>query len=401
MEKSKIIYSTALIMVLLILAVIPVQAAQYPKIIISGYSINGGEAGVGHNFILSLNLTNIESMCAMTTTTNVQANPPFINRGASTITAGTICGGETKTVNIPLAIDPTATGGTYQLSITNNYETSVYTHYSSSDRLNIFVNGSPDINARIVNSVPVDVYSGDSAVLSVNIENTGTFAAQNLNATLSSDSPLIVKWANSQVATGTLSPKQSKIAEFSIEVPKDESAQTYPLVLSVNYLDENLAMQTKKIPFEFTVKKKATFTTSDAGSDSLAAGEDERIVRVTIKNNGNDIAKNLKIRLIPQFPFSTDGSIRYINRLKPGESAPIDFVTYVDKDATLGTYGLDALVNFEDASKNKLSDTTTVSLLVVRKSFFRAVFLDFWFLWVLAIVIATIIISKKKAKKKK
>jgi hypothetical protein len=110
----------------------------------------------------------------------------------------------------------------------------------------------------------------------------------------------------------------------------------------------------------------------------------------------------MTVSIIPQYPFSTDGSVRYVDLLAPGQSVPVTFSVNVDKDGTPGTYGLNLLVNFQDAQGKSLQDDTTrVALTVLPKGFFRAVFLDYWFLWLAGVVIVFLVIRSRVAAKKK
>ena len=90
--------------------------------------------------------------------------------------------------------------------------------------------------------------------------------------------------------------------------------------------------------------------------------------------------------------------MRYIDALEPGKTVPVQFTVDIDKDAKPGAYELDALMNFEDAQGKSLQDTAKVSLSVASKGFFRSTFVDYWFLWLIAIVIAFIVIRRRRKK---
>jgi len=173
----------------------------------------------------------------------------------------------------------------------------------------------------------------------------------------------------------------------------------------INGSDDGYSIDHFSIPMhyiKYVAKNKAFFTTSDAGSDKLSPSDNSKVVKLNLKNTGTDVAKNIKIRIEPQFPFSTDGSVRYVDNLTPGESAPVNLIVDIDKDATIGQYSLNMIINYEDAQGKQLQDTTNLSLTVVRKGFFTEVFLDYWFLWLVAIVVAIIILRRKgKVAKKK
>jgi hypothetical protein len=397
MKMSKIL--TVLVFIL-VLMVFSNGAAAYPRIAVASFSSQNGNPEVGKDFVLSIDLSNMDKDCALDVATNIQVRSPFILQGISSVRTNSICQNQSTRINIPLKIDPSAVGGTYQITVTNTYESTVYAEYSSSDVINVFVQGSPDINAYITNSNPVDVYPGDTALLTVTLENDGTFQAQQVTANLTANSPLIVKWSNNFATIGVIDARQSKNVAFSIEVPKNAKIQDYPLHLEMMYFNEQRVQIVKDFSFIFHIKKKALFETTDDGSDGLFPNENGRVVRVMLKNTGSDVAKQIKVRMQPQFPFSTDGSVRYIETLNPGQSVPVNFVVNVDKDGTVGTYGLDMLLAYEDEQGKELQDTAIVSLNLQSKNIFRSVFLDYWFLWVLAIVIAIIIIRRRKPKKK-
>lgn len=398
----KINYAMIVFVLLIAMIIIPTMVEAYPRIVVSGFDIKNGDAAVGKDFTLSLNISNIDKECAVYIATGVEASTPFIMKGVSTSRINELCQGEQAIVDIPMKIDPTATGGTYPLTVSNSYETATYTEYSSTDTINIFVNGKPDINAYVTSSEPVDVYPGDTATLTFTIENDGTFQAQDVTANLTVDEPLIAKWSNKFATLGVLDARQGENVQFIVEVPKDAKIQDYPMHLAVEYYDENHELQTKEFTNMFYVKNKALFETSDAGSDKLYPNKDSSIVRLTLKNTGTDIAEKIKVKIQPQFPFSTDGSVRYIERLAPGESAPIEFMVSVDKDGTVGTYGLDMILSFEDAQGNTLQDKVSVPFILRNKNIFRAVFIDYWFLWVIIIIVALIVIRRRvKGVKKK
>jgi hypothetical protein len=377
------------------------SAAVRPNVVVSGFRVEEGSANVGKEFTLLLNLVNTEpGACALNDVTTIQVGAPFIMNGVGTVPAGNICADSVKTVSFPMKIDPTATGGTYQITVMNSFETSLLAQYSSTNTINLFVNGTPDMDAHIVNSNPMDVYPGDTATLTLSISNNGAFQAQAVTASMSSDNPLVVKWGNSFSSLGAIEARQTRTADFSVEVPKDAKSDHYPLALTVQYLDQDLTRQTKEFHFTFNVKEKAMFDTSDSGSDTLYTNGNSRMARLMLKNTGTDTAFKIKAKLQPQYPFSTDGSVRYVDKLQPGQSAPVDFVVDIDKDGKVGMYGLNLILDFEDKQGNQLHDTATVSLAIQRKGIIQGVFIDFWYLWIVAIVTSILVVRRKMAKKK-
>ena len=77
------------------------------------------------------------------------------------------------------------------------------------------------------------------------------------------------------------------------------------------------------------------------------------------------------------------------------------FQVDIDKDGTVGTYNLDMLLDYQDAQGTDLHDTANISLTVKHKNFFQTVFLDYWFIWLVIIIVAVTMYRKKNAAKKK
>ena len=400
--KMPIMICTMLVLLgIAIMSATSVDALARPRLVISGFEVVNGSATVGNNFVLQIDVTNIDVVCAMSTTVGISANSPFVATTSSNAAPVDICGGQTKTVSIPMHIDSTATGGSYQIPVSLSFEDTLNTPYSSSDSITLFVSGSPQIQAHISNSNPIDVYPGDTATITVALQNAGTFEAQSLNASLSADSanllnnPLEIKWANSFAYVGTLAARQTTNTQFSVELPKDAQPQNYPMVLTVQYLDENRALQTQKIQLTFTAKQKALFSATAIEGQTMYANDNQKTFHVMIKNTGTDTAYKLQIKAQPQYPFTTDGSVRYVDSLAPGASAPVDLVFSADKDGTIGAYGLDLLVNFEDAQGKSLHDTANLQISISQKGILRAVFADYWYLWVVAIIICFFVYRKR------
>jgi len=384
--------------VLLLFGALPVAADSKPTVIISGFSIKEGTANVGSDFTLLATLSNIEpSRCANALVTSVSAGFPFIMNGLNTFYSGNLCYPGSTTISIPLRVDPTANSGFYQLVLNSNYESATGVQFSASNTINLHVNGTPEISAQIISSNPVDIYPGDTGDVVVSFENDGTFQAQAVTAGLVAPAPLEVKWSKSFSSIGLLAPKASKTGDFIVAVPKNAEARAYPLNLVVSYLDENLILQNRTFRLTFNVKPKAQFEAQSSGF--IYPNQKGRTVQFTLENTGTDTALKARVRLLPTFPFSTDGSVQYISQLAPGGSVAIKTSVDADKDAKPGTYVIDVLVDFEDSQGTKFQDTTQLSLTVRPTSLFRTVFLNFWVLW-LIVIVAALLITRRRMKKK-
>jgi hypothetical protein len=390
-------YKFLLLFVALMMLASQVQADSKPIVIVSSFTTEG-KAMPGNDFTLSVKLSSIQpGWCANTLVTSVSAGFPFIMNGVSNFYTGDLCTPDSATIEIPLRIDPSANGGFYQITLISSYQTSTGAQYSSSSTLNVFVDGSPDIKASIVGSQPDKLFPGDSGVITVNLENKGAFQAASLTAALSASSPIIVKPLESFSSIGLLTPKSSRTAEYSIEIPKDAASKAYPLSLALSYLDENLKQQNKTFTLNLEVSKKARFEAS--GTNIFYSNQKGKSATIILKNMGTDAAENAHIRIMPMFPFSTDGSARFASNIATGQSVPVQFTLDVDKDAQPGDYALDVLIDYEDGTGNKFQDTTQIALSVRKSNILRTIFFGYWFLWLIILVAAFLIMRKRMHKK--
>ena len=258
----------------------------------------------------------------------------------------------------------------------------------------------PNLNANIVNSNPVKIYPGDIVTLSVSIANSGEEAATAVSATLSSDNTIIVLPSHSFSYMPIIPSKQNALATFSIEVPKGITAQDYSLELKITYKDEDDDSRTKELSIPITIESKARFETYTKSVNKLYLNTLNNEISVNLKNIGSARANQIKVQLQPQFPFTTDGSIKYVSSLAAGEDQDVKFVVNVDKSATVGTYALDVIVYYKDDQGNILQDTSTTALIVSKEDTMQKIFVDKWYFWVFGELILAIILLRVAKKKK-
>jgi len=206
-----------------------------------------------------------------------------------------------------------------------------------------------------------------------------------------------VKWAGEEQVLGQIQPRASASATFVLEVPKSIKPGNYRLSATLKYASEEGDAQTASFSFELPVKEKADFSASLEEGVVLASGEDKE-VELLLTNVGYGEARNLKVRIKPLFPFSTDGTVRYVESLRAGETVKLAYLVHVDKDGTVGQQLASLLVDFEDADGKKFSDSADFSLSVEQKSLEEKL-LEYWYVGAVAVVIAVIVGVRRMRKK--
>ena len=398
MEKifSKRILS-ALVFVALLCGI--VSASLNPKVQLQNYSLSEAPAQPGSEVNLTLMLKSIEwDNCAERTSVQIITSYPLSVEGPDTQYLGTLCflyPPENGTVTFTLPVDSLGQPGTYPVTVITNYEKR-FSKFTESNTINVRVGGSPSFTASVASSQPADIYPGDSAQVTVVFQNGGTGRAEAVRAAFSASDGIEVKWAGSSQELGQVASHGSASSTFTIEVPKDTAPGNYSLYANLSYVSsEGNGVSAQSFAFEIPISKKAEFEASADKSAQLIAGRDAGL-SISLRNMGSTEARKLKVMIRPVFPFSTDGTVRYIDSLAPGKAENLTYLIHIDKDGTPGEQIAGLLIEFEDKEGKKFSDSIDFSMMVKTRSFEESIG-DYWYVGAIAGVIVIIVILKKLA----
>jgi len=375
-------------------------ASVNPKVQLLNYTLSEMPAQPGQTVALTLHFKSMESdNCAERFSATLSVSYPLSIVGSDTQYVDLLCARDPDSkgdMTFRLLVDNLATSGSYPVSVSSAYEKR-FTKLTESNTVNVRVGGSPSFNASVTSSSPVDIYPGDSAKVTVAVQNTGSSMVRSARATASSNG-VEVKWAGRAQDLGSIAPRASANAVFSVEAPKDLKAGSYPLEVVLDYVSENRSVGSTTFLFSVPVQPKVEFTAAST-SPQLVSGE-KREVKISLANSGSEEAKKLKVRIKPLFPFSTDGTVRYVESLPSGASANLTYLVTVDKDATAGEQLLSFLVDYEDAQGKKFSETVEFSL-DVRSPTLLDQAAGIWYVWALLAAGAVYFVVNKGGKGKK
>ncbi|MDD1749860.1 MAG: hypothetical protein LUO89_08290 [Methanothrix sp.] len=205
--------------------------------------------------------------------------------------------------------------------------------------------------------------------------------------------------------------------EFPIEVYKNTEPGQYRLDAIVNYTyQRDVAVEgdedrpenpdvfywydslSQTIPITLTVERrsKAQFEILDVSPLVLAAGSQDNVVRIRIKNVGRDTAKDLVARLRPESGIYVSVDESPIPALQPQQEAELLFKLDVSKDAVPGKrYLLKVLFEFSDSYRDDLTDTKNAYLKIEQQSTGRPLAAVLIFIVLAAVLI---IIVKKRSR---
>ena len=178
--------------------------------------------------------------------------------------------------------------------------------------------------------------------------------------------------------------------EFPVEVYKNTKPGLYKLYAMVNYTyQRDVAVKgdedhpespdvfywydtlSQVVPITIKVERKsgAEFAVLDISPAGLQAGSNDNVVKITIKNVGNDTATDLVARLRPESGLYVSVDESPIPLLAPGSRAELVYKLDVSKDAIPGKrYLLKILFEFSDSFRDDLTDSENAYLSIEPQS---------------------------------
>ena len=166
--------------------------------------------------------------------------------------------------------------------------------------------------------------------------------------------------------------------EFPLEAYKNARPGRYRLYALVNYTyQRDVAVKededrpenpdvfywydslSQTIPLTLTVERRsgAQFEILDVSPPALPAGSEDNVIRIVVKNVGDDTARDLVARLRPESGIYVSVDESPIPALQPQQEAELIFKLDVSKDAVPGKrYQLRILFEFSDSYRDDLTD---------------------------------------------
>jgi hypothetical protein len=283
------------------------------------------------------------------------------------------------------------------------------------------VYGSPDLNANIIGSNEFD--RDQTATLNINVMNKGKllgfkndktpydsdeiYAAQtemklessvvdatNVVASLStdSDSPIEVKSVSQEIGSIKSGENSLAPAKFDIKVDKKAKAGEYNLYLNLSYdyqknvqiMNPDAVAQTYDVnrwygmmnqsqTIKIKVNDQADFEIVNT-TGSLSPGG-ENIIDITIKNTGEEEARNVKAIINTADPLSTTDSAAFLSTMSPGSTAVAKIKIKADSEAVSKEYGIDTVLKYETPEGDiKYTDILQAPVEVKEAGFFKKLF---------------------------
>lgn len=214
----------------------------------------------------------------------------------------------------------------------------------------------------------VDLRVGEDQTITGQITNTGDQTVRNVVVLYDSDLQNVFP-REEQYAVGTLGPGESK--QFSFRIGISEEAEAGPRVLefSTRYRNpdgdariddsQDLFVQVNDRRDAFAVR--AADATFEAGESGLVA--------VELRNTRDEPVENVRAKVFPDTPLSSDDDEAYVARLEPNESTTVQFELGVAGGAIPKAYPMSLDIRYEDErGRTQLSGTYRVPVEVEESS---------------------------------
>ena len=302
------------------------------------------------------------------------------------------------------------TPGTYYVPQSFDFAKNFYNSY-----------GSPDITATIIGSNEFE--RGEVVTLNIDLMNRGKFLgfesdrtpsgadeiyaaktevklegkivdAAGIVASLSAGagSPIDVKSVSQQA--GSIRSGQNALTplKFDLKIDKNAKAGEYTLRLDLTYdyqknvqiINANASQETYDANYWYgmmsqnqtlkvIVKKQADFEITKT-SGSLLPGR-ESVIELTIKNTGEEEAKNVMAVVNPSDPISTTDDKAFLYNMEPGSSAAAKYRIKADSKSVPKSYSMDTVLRYETPEGDiKYSSTLMAPVEVKEIGFLQRLF---------------------------
>ncbi len=381
------------LLVMLILSAV-VFAAVDPQLEIYNYTLSENPSNPGDTVMLTVYLRNIEfGACADTISVQSMTSYPLSVSGLDTQYFDSLClGDQPIAATFAIPVDSLGQSGTYPVTVVTNYQKD-FDKFSSSNTINIVVLGTPSVSASVTSSNPVDLYPGDTGTVTVTFQNNGTGKIESGHVSFSAPPGLEIKWAGAGQDIGQIPAHGSASVTFTVEALKNTSSGDYPISAELQYTGDNTPSATQGFTFTMPIKAKADFVASAADGTTLSASGDYE-VQITLTNTGSQDARKVRIRISPIYPFSTDGTERYIEDLAPGESQNLTYLIHVDKDATAGQQISGLIMDYQDPQGNSFTDTEYYPMTVKSLTFIDNL-ISYWYVFAIIAIILVIMVVRR------
>ncbi|SDN26251.1 Uncharacterized conserved protein [Halogranum gelatinilyticum] len=273
-----------------------------------------------------------------------ERDPPIeVNTGK--LSLGQIPDGSAVPATFSISVDEDAPTGTYKIPVRVTYTYTESIDTASGDYDEEDVRETFRVNLRVVDNARFEIVNttsdlavGDSGPVSVNIENTGTAAAEDASVQVASQNNdfTFSRASTSSNYVGEWEPGEVRTLTYDAEVAAGATPRNYALTATVNYDDtDGVASSSEAMAFGVTPRDEQTFALENTQS-TLRVGQEGQLTGEVV-NNGETAARNAVVVFETENPNVNPIETEYaIGTLEAGERTDFSFDTEISETAEAG-----------------------------------------------------------------
>jgi len=303
-------------------------------------SVSGSASSItpGEPFLLNLNVQNNGYDTAKNITISIAQTSSFKPIGTSTFSIGMLPIGSSLTLPVSMFASTGIENKTYLIPISISYYSELGKEYFENASISISpLIMEPNISISLVGSTPPMLYSGYNQSLEFAIVNSGTGLARNITVTVNHGSNINLLGSIHKFFISSLPSGSSVDENIFISANYTNSTKGY-ILLNVSYQSSNYKNSFSKSYNEsLYLIPSAQFEILKVASDAYPGATDVPVT-YTIKNVGNEVAKQVQVSFQSIYPVTPINGNAYIAELLPGEEANVTFMINVDTSGLPGSY---------------------------------------------------------------
>ncbi len=199
------------------------------------------------------------------------------------------------------------------------------------------------------------------------VTNDGEYAAENVVVQLASE-PSNVLPRNQEYAIGTLEPGETAEFDFRLGITEEAEAGPQMIEFETRYRSDGDIRVDGSQDIMVDVGPDRDSFSVDVVDASFEPGESD-IIEVDLKNNRDEPVTDVRAKVFPDAPISSDDDESFVTEIGPGETETVIFDVGVDSGVAPQDYPLSLDIRYDDErGDSQLSGTYQLPITVTETS---------------------------------
>ncbi|MGC8710631.1 MAG: COG1361 S-layer family protein [Candidatus Micrarchaeia archaeon] len=294
----------------------------------------------GEAFTMSMNLQNTGYDTAKNITINVypSSNGTLKPIGSSTYVLGALPEGGEASIPISVIASQGIANNSYYMPVSITYYSSTGREYSYNTNMQVLPEiSNPSIAVSVASAMPPMLYSGYNQSLLLSIQNIGYGTARNISISIAQGNGVSLLGSVHKFFIGAL-PQGSSLTEEVYVAANFSNRTSGNIIANATYYSSNYASKfSNSYNISLSFAPSAQFQIINTSSSAVPGATDIPIT-YTIKNVGNEVAKQVQVSFQSIYPITPINGNAYIASIGPGEEVNVTFLVNIDTSGLPGSY---------------------------------------------------------------